>query len=87
MVQLDRQGTCLICPRGHAFHAYLKINDSPYRCYFHSWLTAFIAYKHVTGLSDTKFPGKLILVTIVEYKKIFRLHQDDYIQVHQEDEA
>ena len=50
------------------------------------WLNTFPPSTPDAGLSDTKFPGQLILVNTVELKKFFRLHPGEYVQVHQEDE-
>ena len=33
-----------------------------------------------------QIPWKIVLGTVVEYKKVFRIHQGEYVQVHQEDE-
>ena len=50
------------------------------------WFNVFTPSKPGMGLSDTKSPGKLILGTIVDYKKVCRLQQGKYVQLHQEDE-
>ena len=49
------------------------------------WLDAFPPSTPGSGLSDTKVPGQLILVNIVNYKKFCRLQPEEYIEVHQED--
>ena len=50
------------------------------------WLNYFPSYKPSVGISNTKFSGKLVIGTVVEYKNCFRLQSGEYFQVHQEDE-
>ena len=38
------------------------------------------------GLSNTKGLGQLVLVTVVEHKKVFLLQIGEYFQLYQEDE-
>ena len=76
---------CLIFLSGHAFHANIKIKESPSCCYCHFWLNVFPPYKPGTGLSDSKGHRKRVLGINVDYKKLCYLHQGKYVQVHQED--
>ena len=48
------------------------------------WLKTFPPSKPGAGLSNTKLPGKFVLGTFVDYKKVYRLHTGLYVQVHQE---
>ena len=50
------------------------------------WINTFPPSTPGAGLSVTKVPRQLILGNTVYYKKVFRLHPGEYIQVHQEDE-
>ena len=85
-VQSHRQGTCSIFPSGHAFQADLKINDNPYCPYCHFGLNDFPPSKFGAVMSNTKGPGQLILVTIVNYNRFWRLRTGKYFQENQEDE-
>ena len=49
-------------------------------------MNVFSPYKTGTVLSEIKGPGKLVLGTTVEYKKVFRLQPGKYVQVNQYDE-
>ena len=49
-------------------------------------MNVFSPYKTGTVLSEIKGPGKLVLGTTVEYKKVFRLQPGKYVQVNQNDE-
>ena len=48
------------------------------------WINAFPSSTTGAGLSDTKFPGQLILGNTSDYKKVCRLQPGEYVQVHQE---
>ena len=47
------------------------------------WLNAFLLSKTFTVISNTKVPGQLVLVAVVDYKKIFCLCTGEFFQVHQ----
>ena len=46
------------------------------------WLNVFPPSTPGAALSDTKGPRQLILGNTVGYKKVFRLHPVEYVQVH-----
>ena len=48
------------------------------------WINFFPPSKPGTGLYNTKGPGQLVIVTVVDYNKAFHLHPGKYVQVHQE---
>ena len=50
------------------------------------WLNEFPPRTPGAGPSETKGPGQLIFGYTADYKKVFRLHPGEYVQVHQEDE-
>ena len=50
------------------------------------WLNAFLPSKPGMGLYNTKRLRKLVLGTIVIYKKVLHLHPGEYVKVHKEDE-
>ena len=50
------------------------------------WINEPPPSKPGAGLSDTKFLGKLVLGTVVNYRKVCRLHPGEYVQLNQEDE-
>ena len=50
------------------------------------WLNYFPPSKPGTVFSNTKVPVKLVLGTVMEYKKIFHLQPVKYVQLHPENE-
>ena len=46
------------------------------------WTNAFTPSKHATGLYSTKYPRKLVLGTILQYKKVLRLYLGKYFQLN-----
>ena len=50
------------------------------------WLKTFPPSKPGIGLYKKKFPRKNVFGTVVDYKKVWRLHPGKYIHLHQEDE-
>ena len=50
------------------------------------WINAFPPSTPGAGLSDTKGTGQLIIGNTVDYKKVCRLHPEEYFQVYQEDD-
>ena len=50
------------------------------------WRNEFSPSKPDAGLSDTKAPGKLLPGTVVNYKKVFRIHTGEYVHANQDDE-
>ena len=51
------------------------------------WINYFPLSKPGAGLSNTKIPVQLVLGTVVDYKKVFRLHPGGYVYLYQEDES
>ena len=50
------------------------------------WITDFTPSKPGAGIYNKKVPGKLVLRTVGEYKKVFCLQPGEYVQVKKEDE-
>ena len=51
------------------------------------WINDSPPSKYGLVLSNTKAPGQIVLITLVDYKNIFHLQTVEYVQVHQQDES
>ena len=74
----------LICPSSHTFQKTSKLIIVHLVVTAIFLLNAFPPSKPDARFSNSKVPGNIFLGTIVDYKKVCRLHPGEHLQVHQE---